>query len=98
MTDDDLDHIALMLADPQVMEFYPRAKTRDEARGWINWNKDNYAELGYGLWLTETKTGEFVGDCGLTWQAVNDRTELEVGCHVRTQMQGQGYATEAAAA
>ena len=58
----------------------------------------NCFELGYGLWIIETKAGEFVGDCGLTWQAVNGRPELEVGYHVRVEMQGRGYATEAAAA
>ncbi|MET0843808.1 MAG: GNAT family N-acetyltransferase [Mycetocola sp.] len=42
--------------------------------------------------------GEFVGDCGLTWQAVNGRPQLEVGYHVRAELQGLGYATEAAAA
>ena len=33
----------------------------------------NYEEYGYGLWIIEAKSGQFVGDCGLTWQAVNDR-------------------------
>ena len=28
----------------------------------------NYATHGYGLWIVETTDGEFVGDCGLTWQ------------------------------
>ena len=87
-----------MLADPDVMEFYPRPKSRDEAQAWIDWNKSNYVEHGYGLWIIETKAGEFAGDCGLTWQAVNGRPELEVGYHVRAEMQGRGYATEAAAA
>lgn len=98
MTDDDLDNMSAMLADPDTMEFYPRPKSRDEAQAWIDWNKGNYAEHGHGLWIIETKTGEFVGDCGLTWQAVNGRPELEVGYHVRAEVQGRGYATEAAAA
>lgn len=98
MTDDDLENMSAMLADPDVMEFYPRPKSRDEAQAWIDWNKSNYVEHGYGLWIIETKAGEFAGDCGLTWQAVNGRPELEVGYHVRAEMQGRGYATEAAAA
>ena len=98
MTDDDLEDMSAMLADPDVMEFYPRPKSRDEAQAWIDWNKSNYVEHGYGLWIIETKAGEFAGDCGLTWQAVNGRPELEVGYHVRAEMQGRGYATEAAAA
>jgi RimJ/RimL family protein N-acetyltransferase len=98
MTDEDLEDMAGMLGDPDVMKFYPRPKSREEAQSWIEWNKSNYAEHGYGLWIIETKTGDFVGDCGLTWQAVNGRTKLEVGYHVRAELQGRGYATEAAAA
>lgn len=98
MTDEDLDEMAAMLADPGVMEFYPRPRSREEALAWINWNKSNYAEHSFGLWIIETKSGDFVGDCGLTWQPVSGRTELEVGFHVRAEMQGRGYATEAAAA
>jgi RimJ/RimL family protein N-acetyltransferase len=98
MTDADLANMAALLGDPQVMRFYPRPKSRDEAQRWIDWNKANYAEHGYGLWIIETTAGEFVGDCGLTWQAVNGRRELEVGYHVRGDLQRRGYATEAAAA
>jgi len=98
MTDDDLEDMAAMLADPDVMEYYPRPKSRGEAQAWIDWNKSNYAQHGYGLWIIETKAGKFAGDCGLTWQVVNGRPELEVGYHVRAEMQGRGYATEAAAA
>ena len=98
MTDDDLEDMAAMLADPAVMKFYPRPKNREEAQAWINWNKSNYVEHGHGLWIIETKAGEFAGDCGLTWQVVNGRPELEVGYHVRAELQGRGYATEAATA
>ena len=98
MTDEDLEDMAAMLADPSVMEFYPSPKSREETQAWIDWNKRNYVEYGYGLWIIETRAGEFVGDCGLTRQAVNDRPELEVGYHVRAGMQGRGYATEAATA
>src|SRR4029077_7146023 len=43
-------------------------------------------------------TGEFAGDCGLTPQYVDGIKEIEVGYHVRTSLQGNGYATEAATA
>ncbi|MGO4103627.1 GNAT family N-acetyltransferase [Leifsonia sp. YAF41] len=98
MTLGDLENMAALLGDPDVMTYYPAPKTRDEARAWIEWNQRNYAEHGFGLWIIETRDGEFVGDCGLTWQQVNGRRELEVGYHVRAALQGRGYATEAAAA
>lgn len=94
----DLDHLAALLGDPDVMRFYPAPKSRDEARAWIEWNQRNYREHGHGLWVIETHDGEFVGDCGLTWQAVNGAPALEVGYHVRADLQGRGFATEAAQA
>jgi RimJ/RimL family protein N-acetyltransferase len=99
MTPDDLDDMAALLGDPEVMQYYPRPRTRDEALGWIGWNQSLYRDEGYGLWLiTLRATGEFVGDCGLTPQEIEGTTELEVGYHVRAALQGRGYATEAAAA
>ncbi len=98
MTLADLDVMSSMLGDPLVMTYYPSPKTRDEAAAWIEWNRDNNARHGYGLWIVETHDGEFVGDCGLTWQNVNGRSELEVGYHVRLDLQGRGYASEAALA
>ncbi|KQR29805.1 GNAT family N-acetyltransferase [Curtobacterium sp. Leaf154] len=94
----DLDDMADLLGDPQVMEFYTEPKNRDDAARWIAWNQDNYATHGFGLWIIETHAGQFVGDCGLTWQNVNGVPMLEVGYHVRAALHGQGYATEAAAA
>ncbi|MET4619886.1 RimJ/RimL family protein N-acetyltransferase [Arthrobacter sp. 2762] len=98
MTPADLEAMAHMLGDPQVMAYYPAPKSREEAAAWIAWNEANYARHGYGLWILETHDGGFVGDCGLTWQTVNGRRELEVGYHVRSDLQGRGYAKEAAQA
>lgn len=94
----DLDSMAELLGDPDVMRFYPAPKTRDEAAAWISWNQANYARDGYGLWIIETLDGEFLGDCGLTWQDVDGVSKLEVGYHVVPSWQGRGIATEAAAA
>lgn len=99
MTSADLDDIAALLGDENVMRYYPRPKTRSEAQGWINWNQALYRDHGFGLWAVVLReTGEFVGDCGLTLQRVDDVEEIEVGYHVRADLQGNGYATEAASA
>jgi RimJ/RimL family protein N-acetyltransferase len=99
MTFADLNDIAALLADEDVMRYYPRPKTRAEAREWIARNQSRYRDHGFGLWIMSLRgTGEFVGDCGLTVQHVDGVDEVEVGYHVRGSMQGQGYATEAAAA
>jgi RimJ/RimL family protein N-acetyltransferase len=99
MTDNDLDAMAALLGDPDVMRHYPRPKSREEAADWIAWNRRLYREEGHGLWVVTLRdTGEFVGDCGLTPQLIEGATEIEVGYHVRAALQGHGYATEAAAA
>jgi len=95
----DLEDMAALLGDPDVMSYYPVPKTRAEALQWIDWNRGLYQSRGHGLWiLTLAESGLFVGDCGLTPQLVDGREELEVGYHVRRALQGHGYATEAAAA
>lgn len=66
--------------------------------GWIEWNRRNYAEHGFGLWVIETHAGDFVGDCGLTLQEVEGEWFVEAGWHVRSDLRRQGYAAEAAAA
>jgi RimJ/RimL family protein N-acetyltransferase len=99
MTDADLDDMAALLGDPEVMRHYPAPKRRDEAQAWIDWNRRLYRERGFGLWVVVLRaTGEFVGDCGLTPQRVDGVEEVEVGYHIRPELQGNGYATEAAAA
>jgi RimJ/RimL family protein N-acetyltransferase len=98
MTEDDLDRIADLLGDPEVMAFYPAPKTRAESADWIARMQERYRDDGHGLWVIETHDGDFIGDCGLTWQSVNGDPVLEVGYHVRPTMQRRGYASEAAQA
>lgn len=99
LTPGDLDDMAALLGDPQVMRFYPRPRTRAEAREWIGWNMRLYRSHGFGLWaMVLRESGAFAGDCGLTVQEVDGNEEIEVGYHVRASLQGNGYATEAAAA
>lgn len=99
MTEDDLDDMAALLGDPDVMRHYPRPRTRAEARAWIAWNQRLYRDEGFGLWVIALRdTGEFVGDCGLTPQEVDGIRELEIGYHVRADLHGRGLATEAASA
>ncbi|MDQ1628746.1 MAG: hypothetical protein QOI54_2490 [Actinomycetota bacterium] len=97
MSDDDLDLMESLLGDPVVMTHYDHPKSRGECQGWIDWNMRNYARDGFGLWIIETEDGDFVGDCGLTWQPI-DGESLELGYHVLPRHQGKGFATEAARA
>lgn len=98
-TQQDLDDLAVMLADEEHMRFYSRPKTRAEAATWIDWNLDLYSRYGFGLWVMESKaTEEFLGQCGLTPQTVDGVTDIELGWHTVTQHANRGLATEAALA
>ena len=80
MADADLDDMADLLGDENVMRYYPRPYTRSEAADWIAWNQRSYRDHGFGLWtMILRRTGEFVGDCGLTFQRVEGTAKLEVG-------------------
>jgi RimJ/RimL family protein N-acetyltransferase len=86
-----------VFADPYARRFYPEMAVRANVRAWIEWNLRNYDEFGFGLWAMELKAeGRFIGDCGLTFQDVEGRRELEIGYHVMERERGKGYATEAA--
>ncbi len=80
MSLDDLDFVAAMLADPEVMRYYPRCYGRDEAAAWVQRQMDRYARHGHGLWLVSDKAnGQRVGQVGLIMQNVRGKEEVEVG-------------------
>jgi hypothetical protein len=95
----DLDALYEVFADPEARQFYPEMVARERVLGWIEWNLRNYDETGFGLWAMEPRgESRLIGDCGLTYQEVNGRQELEIGYHVHARERGKGYATEAARA
>jgi RimJ/RimL family protein N-acetyltransferase len=99
MRDEDLDDLAGLLGDPEVMRYYPRPKTRRETLDWIALNRRRYRDDGFGLWAMHLRDGgAFAGDCGLTIQRVDGVDEVELGYHVPPRLQRTGLATEAAVA
>jgi [ribosomal protein S5]-alanine N-acetyltransferase len=98
MTFDDQPALAAVIGDPETMRWYPRPYTIEEVRQWIERQIGRYRD-GHGLLgLVEKQSGRLIGDCGLAWQEVDGRMELEVGYHLNREHWNQGFATEAAKA
>ena len=95
----DAGALAVVLGDAVAMEFYPAAFDRTAVEQWIAKNVERYRNHGHGLWAMLLKESrELIGDCGCTLQEVEGKNEIEVGYHVRRDLWGRGYATEAARA
>jgi RimJ/RimL family protein N-acetyltransferase len=95
----DLADLARVLCDRETMRFYPMTFDEAAAKEWIARNQQRYATHSHGLWAMDLKsTGEMIGDCGITLQDVDGESLLEIGYHLRRDMWGQGFATEAARA
>ena len=95
----DIGFVSTMLADPEVMRYYPAPLSRTEAEGWIERQQRRYRDDGHGLWLVECRTSfEPVGQVGLALQDVDGVHEHEIVYLIHRPYWRQGYATEAAVA
>lgn len=94
----DLEPLRAVFADAAARRFYPAMDVAENLAKWIDWNLANYARDGFGLWALELRAapGTLIGDCGLTYQDVEGKRELELGWHLVESQRGHGYATEAA--
>lgn len=96
---DDLDEVAAMLTDPEVMRFWPRAYTRGESARWIDRQRRQYATHGFGYWLAvEKATGQAVGQVGVLPRVLDGMDEVDVGYIIRRSRWREGFASEGAAA
>lgn len=95
----DLDFVAEMLADPEVMEFWPRPYTRAEAAGWIRRQQARYEEDGHGYWLAVRRDEDVpVGQIGVLRVEVDGAPEAALGYMIHRPYWRRGYATEGAVA
>jgi len=93
----DTDALLEVLGDPIAMQHYPAPFSRVEVDHWIRQNQARYRDVGFGLWAMLLKgSGELIGDCGCFVRNLQGNVECELGWHVRRDLWGRGYATEAA--
>src|SRR5262245_30079542 len=99
LEDSDLDVVAAMLTDAEVMRYWPAPFTREEAAAWIARQRERYARDGCGYWLAlERATGEPIGQVGLMRVEVEGVPDLGLGYILARAYWGRGLAQEAAAA
>ena len=99
MTDEDFHALYKVLADSDTMQHYPYEFDENRVRNWIARNTERYRIFGFGLWAVCLKeTGEVIGDCGLTMQLIDGDIKPEIGYHIRSDKQRNGFAKEAAIA
>ena len=98
-TYDDFDSLYEILSDEETMEHYPKPFDEEKVRWWIQWNIENYAKYGFGLWAIILKeTGEMIGDCGITIQNIDGELLPEIGYHIHKKHWRKGFGSEAARA
>jgi len=96
-TVDDAKAMFKVLGDAETMRFFAiwRAKSVENARGFIRWVTDMERNFGYSFWaVVEKESGEVIGDCGLA-PLEGEGPEVELGCDLRRDKWNKGYATEA---
>ena len=101
--DEDLDGLAAMNADPEVMRFIGDGRVQDRAGAaeMLARLRRTFDEHGFGRWAVERRAdGAFAGFCGVgfvSW-APELADEPEIGWRLPRALWGAGYATEAAIA
>ncbi len=99
--EEDLEPFARLNADPKVMEFFPKVKTREESASLLKNLATHIEKHGWGFWAASLlQTGEFIGLMGLeqvSFQAAFTPA-VEIGWRLAFEHWGKGYATEGAKA
>lgn len=99
LEDADLPALRGILTDAETMVAYEGPFSDAECLEWLVRQQRRYATDGFGMWaVTLRETGEFVGQCGLTTQAIGGERRVEVGYLFLRSSWGHGYAIEAARA
>jgi RimJ/RimL family protein N-acetyltransferase len=96
---DDLDILAALCADPEVMEYFPKTLSRDETEAYLLRMQRHFETHGYNYFATEAiDSGELIGFIGLAYQTydVDFLPATDIGWRLKKSAWGKGYATEGA--
>jgi len=100
LTKDDIKSWSSFFNDDEATEFLPNPgiqSNEERSAYWIEKQLNRYRNKLFGLQaLISKETNEFIGQCGLLTQTVDEKIEVEVGYHIFKKYWGRGYAPEAA--
>lgn len=99
LVDDDVDFLAEMLGDPEVMRYWPAPLDRGGAQEWLERQQRRYRDDGCGYWLiVDHETHQPVGQAGVLMTAVEGEADRlpALGYMIHRPFQRQGYALGAA--
>ncbi|WDE14494.1 GNAT family N-acetyltransferase [Thalassomonas haliotis] len=97
ISNQDLEHLPQILADPQVMLYSTvGVHNREQIRAYIKNCLQQYQIPGYGTRaIVDNLTNEFIGICGLHKQNLDGRELSHLNYRLAVKHQGKGYAGEA---
>ena len=99
---DDIDLFHEINSDPQVMEFFPFRRDREQALELMHKIQRGIAETGFGIYALERKSDSApIGFGGLAIANIEPlmpADTVEVGWRLATRFWGKGYASEAGGA
>ena len=93
----DLNDLAALHADAEVMRFLGGVRTRDASWESLQRIRRSYSENRFGLYAAVLKSdGKFIGRCGFIRWNIDDALEIEVAYALAREYWGKRLATEAA--
>ncbi len=97
---DDLDDLAEIMADPDVMFFSPTGpRSLNATELYLSKTIDKNRKNGFGKWAVVHKRNNIlIGICGLQRAEIDGNIEIELGYRFAKSYWGKGFATEAARA
>ena len=96
---DDLEYLAPLMADSEVMRYFPAPLDRDETQAWITRQRDRYRIDGVGYWLAiERSSSRAVGQIGVLMTKLEGESEPALGYMLERRSWGRGFASEGARA
>jgi len=100
LEESDFDTWLQFCEDPDSLKYFAFKQTdsgEEKCRQWFDKIQWRYANNAGGMnVLIDKDSGEFIGQCGLLVQKVDEQEELEIGYSLMPGARGLGYALEAA--